>query len=360
MRLPIGFAVTVALLIAIAITVDAQGDPVCEVSPSSLELHAGPYPGPGVGTFTISNTGDSVLAGTITTNIAPPSSVDILPDPTYSIAPGGSQEFEIYVWGEDCVITFLLDLGTACGNYTVTVIYHDNPPIWIDIDSRVVLTASGVGGWAQCNFRLVNYGCDDDIVYLYLDDPAVGFSLSESQIYVPAQGSERASISYVAMGVDAVQTTLETSSGEITHLVGIVADCNENGFDDQQDIAAHPSLDWNDDGIIDSCQQSFGLSGSQIGDVERSRLHAAHPNPFNPQTTIAFDMPTQEAVSLRVYDVAGRLVTTLIDGEVYGNGRQETVWNGRDGSGRQVASGTYFYRLTAGNYTETKRMVLVK
>jgi len=84
------------------------------------------------------------------------------------------------------------------------------------------------------------------------------------------------------------------------------------------------------------------------------------PHPFNPRTTIAFDLRSEEAVRLRVYDVAGRLVRVLIDGEVYANGRNEAVWNGRDDTGRQLASGTYFYRLTAGSYTETKRMVLMK
>ena len=89
-------------------------------------------------------------------------------------------------------------------------------------------------------------------------------------------------------------------------------------------------------------------------------LHGAIPNPFNPQTTIAFDVPAQEAVRLHVYDVSGRLVRVLLNGETAHDGRNEVVWRGCDDSGRRVASGVYFYRLTAGPYTETKRMVLVK
>jgi len=90
------------------------------------------------------------------------------------------------------------------------------------------------------------------------------------------------------------------------------------------------------------------------------RLGDNYPNPFNPRTTIAFGLPEKETVSLHVYDVAGRLVRVLVDGEACPEGRQEAVWNGRNDRGRQMASGTYFYRLTAGNYSETKRMVLVK
>lgn len=89
-------------------------------------------------------------------------------------------------------------------------------------------------------------------------------------------------------------------------------------------------------------------------------LSPAFPNPFNAMTTIAFEIPKREAVSLRVFDLCGRLVRNLIAGETRGPGRHEFVWNGRDDAGRQVASGTYLYRLEAGEYTETKRMVLVK
>ena len=81
---------------------------------------------------------------------------------------------------------------------------------------------------------------------------------------------------------------------------------------------------------------------------------------FNPQTTIAFEIPSQQDVTLRVFDLSGRLVRNLIQGELRTPGRHEVVWNGRDDAGRQVASGTYFYRLEAGEFAETKRMVLVK
>jgi len=92
----------------------------------------------------------------------------------------------------------------------------------------------------------------------------------------------------------------------------------------------------------------------------KTHLFEAYPNPFNPQTTIAFDFPKRESVTLRVFDMSGRLVRSLITAELHTPGRHEVVWNGRDDAGRQVASGTYFYRLEAGSFSETKRMVLVK
>jgi flagellar hook assembly protein FlgD len=64
-------------------------------------------------------------------------------------------------------------------------------------------------------------------------------------------------------------------------------------------------------------------------------------------------------VTLTVYDVSGRLVTTLVD-ETRGPGVHEVSWDGRDAARRQVSSGVYFYRIDAGSFVETKRMVLLK
>jgi len=89
-------------------------------------------------------------------------------------------------------------------------------------------------------------------------------------------------------------------------------------------------------------------------------LSCNYPNPFNPQTTIAYDLPGEATVTLNVFDASGRLVRELVDGEVLTAGRYETMWNGRNDAGRQVASGVYFYCLEAGVYSETKRMVLLK
>ncbi|HER43686.1 MAG TPA: T9SS type A sorting domain-containing protein [Candidatus Eisenbacteria bacterium] len=88
-------------------------------------------------------------------------------------------------------------------------------------------------------------------------------------------------------------------------------------------------------------------------------LHQNYPNPFNPATTISFDLPRAARVRLCVYNVKGELVSTLIDGRME-RGRGEIVWNATDGRGRRVASGVYFYRLTAGDIVRTKKMVLLK
>jgi len=89
-------------------------------------------------------------------------------------------------------------------------------------------------------------------------------------------------------------------------------------------------------------------------------LHPACPNPFNPMTVIQYDLPRSVPVSLRVYDMSGRLVRTILSDEVVQAGRHDTVWNGQDEAGQAVAAGVYFFSLEAGPFFETRRMTLLK
>jgi hypothetical protein len=82
--------------------------------------------------------------------------------------------------------------------------------------------------------------------------------------------------------------------------------------------------------------------------------------PFNPQTVIAFEILAPATVSLRVFDVSGRLVRVLMGGEFVAEGRRQVIWSGRDESGQAVAAGVYFYRLDADGYSLTKSMALIK
>ncbi|HPF70594.1 MAG TPA: Ig-like domain-containing protein, partial [Candidatus Krumholzibacteria bacterium] len=83
------------------------------------------------------------------------------------------------------------------------------------------------------------------------------------------------------------------------------------------------------------------------------------PNPFNPQTTIRFALDRGGRVRLAVFDVRGRLVAKLVDGDLPA-GAHSVVWDGHDGRGAPVGSGVYLYRLESGGQAETRRMTLVK
>jgi len=93
-------------------------------------------------------------------------------------------------------------------------------------------------------------------------------------------------------------------------------------------------------------------------------LHQNYPNPFNPTTKIRFDIPSlvrrgAGVVVLKIYDLLGREVATLVN-EQLKPGTYEVEWPAPTGDGSSFASGVYFYTLTTNEFTETKRMVLIK
>ena len=82
-----------------------------------------------------------------------------------------------------------------------------------------------------------------------------------------------------------------------------------------------------------------------------------YPNPFNPSTTVIFDVPTSSNVMIKVYDILGREITTLVNQRLQ-SGRYQEVWNGKDKNSNSVSSGVYFVRMQAGNMVTTNKMIL--
>ena len=101
------------------------------------------------------------------------------------------------------------------------------------------------------------------------------------------------------------------------------------------------------------------LPGERIPTLARGRLHPAVPNPFNPTTTIRYELAFGGYTRLDVFDVAGRHVRTLAH-EFRSDGQHEATWDGRDDGGRLVASGVYLVRLRGNEFVETQRVALIK
>jgi hypothetical protein len=99
-------------------------------------------------------------------------------------------------------------------------------------------------------------------------------------------------------------------------------------------------------------------------EIENTELVGNFPNPFNPSTTINFSLSFGEGrgegfVIINVYNLRGQHVRTLVNG-MYSAGSHSVIWNGTDDSGRNVSSGIYFYRMTTGDYSSVRRMMLLK
>jgi hypothetical protein len=84
-------------------------------------------------------------------------------------------------------------------------------------------------------------------------------------------------------------------------------------------------------------------------------LNQNYPNPFNPSTTISFSIPKSEFVTLKVYNTAGKEVAMIVN-EILGAGNYKEVFN----APKDLTSGVYFYKITAGNFSDTKKFMLLK
>ena len=92
---------------------------------------------------------------------------------------------------------------------------------------------------------------------------------------------------------------------------------------------------------------------------EKFEVMQNYPNPFNPSTSITYSLPTSEAVTLNVYDVSGKQIAELVNNN-QNPGTYSVTWNGKNSSGENIASGIYFYELTAGSFKSVKKMIMLK
>ncbi|HUU29016.1 MAG TPA: PQQ-binding-like beta-propeller repeat protein [archaeon] len=106
-------------------------------------------------------------------------------------------------------------------------------------------------------------------------------------------------------------------------------------------------------------KKGASLSAAKL--ISKMQLLQNNPNPFNPSTTISYSVPegASERITLKVYNLRGRLVRTLVQ-DVREAGNYTVFWDGTDETGRRVSSGVYFYRIQAGEFVQTRKMVLVK
>jgi hypothetical protein len=161
---------------------------------------------------------------------------------------------------------------------------------------------------------------------------------------------------------------------ELVRLEGI-AFAHEAAFIDQ--VMIYSSLKYIGDGYVDDFRLHAWCGSEPVVTIGAEEIDPAvavpeigilpaacvlyqnYPNPFNPVTEIRYELPVDGLVSLEIYNTLGQKVATLVH-EHQKAGVQIALWNGSDLHGRAAASGIYFYRLVAGQYTETRKMVLLR
>ena len=114
------------------------------------------------------------------------------------------------------------------------------------------------------------------------------------------------------------------------------------------------TFDPNNDIVLKQASLTLGIGGNENTLPDKFELYQNFPNPFNPVTVIRYDIPNNAFVILKIYDITGKLVKTLVN-EIKVAGRYEETFNGVN-----LASGIYFYKIEAGNFTDEKKLVLIK
>lgn len=122
-----------------------------------------------------------------------------------------------------------------------------------------------------------------------------------------------------------------------------------------------PSVGLPDIGAFEAGMKGgqLSLEGSPSSTEKQFRLLGSHPNPFIHRTSIRYQIQETGMVSLKIYNISGQLVRTLVNG-FHSPGRHDAVWDGRDGNGRLVSSGLYYSRLESGGKSSFSRMTLIK
>lgn len=110
---------------------------------------------------------------------------------------------------------------------------------------------------------------------------------------------------------------------------------------------------------FDGANEYYDAVTVSLSASSQPELMQNNPNPFNPSTAIKFYIPENNIVSIKIYDMLGREITTLVNKSTDA-GYHIIYWNGKDDAGKEVSSGVYLYKLTAGNFSETKKMNLLK
>ena len=202
------------------------------------------------------------------------------------------------------------------------------------------ITATLAGGWPA--------------PALALWAPNTGVSGNVVQIQIDGSGFARGGTAELVLGVTTIPANSVYWAGKDRVLAEFDLTGAVNGFYDL--------VVFNPGGSCTVQAGAFEVTGAPTGAGDAPSqfvLRPNYPNPFNPTTTIRFDVASRSAVTLRVYDVSGALVRTLVEGD-RAAGSYTVDWDGRNDLGNPASSGVYFYRLTAGAFTDVRKMTLIK
>ncbi|MEN8007869.1 MAG: FlgD immunoglobulin-like domain containing protein [Candidatus Krumholzibacteriota bacterium] len=303
--------------------------------------------------------------GGVTVHVETPDSTLVLISTNALVAGAGSVDIFL-ANGETEAVFYVQALEGAAGN-TIAVVA--GAPTFSDGNQNVDMVAPGTAITLLADSMDVNV--DDDEFVIQIGAVSVdGTGIFETQ---PIRGGGAARTLTVYSSLESVALIETSSTSDDTATVTLdPGEFQTPGTVAGGGVAFNPVLGG--EVVVSASIPGFTTTAAGmptitvtgevvgVGDVVRlvNLLAQNYPNPFNPRTTIAFSLARSGPVTLKVYDIAGRVVRTFHAGEVLSPGAHEAVWAGRNDQGSGVAAGVYLYRLETPDYQAVKRMTLIK
>jgi subtilisin family serine protease len=319
---------------------------------------------------------------------------------TYILAKTENTEWERHIeedaWvaGAEWVDSIGADIISSSLGYSIGFTNGEPDYAWSDLDGNttivtigadiaasrgiLVVNSAGNDGWVALPANTLIGPCDGDSVLAVGAVDGAGVRGSFSSVGLTADGRIKPDVMAMGVGVRVAGTTTPTvygSSGGTSFSCPLAAGAaalilearpnasNQAIMDALRSTASQAGAPdrfygW---GIVDAAAAASVLPTAVRGTPSPAAivLHPAYPNPFNPTTTIEYEIASRAHVRLTVFDVTGARVATLVD-ETQLPGRKSVAWNARGDRGERLASGVYLYRLYAGGATRTRKMVLLK
>lgn len=253
-------------------------------------------------------------------------------------------------------------------------------------DVTGLMSVPNTGGWQTWTTLLSKqFNLTAGIHYLKFFVNSAGFNINKFDIYMPGttpsinfiypQGGEQfnagsvVEIKWNSLKVDNVNLGYSTNGGSFWSSI-------QSGVDAEFGVYRWkvPSINSSKCRLIITSQSSSSINDTSnslfsiettnyvegsINKPQSFSLEQNYPNPFNPTTTINYQIPNSSFVTIKIYDVLGKEINTLVNGQKF-RGEYSITWNGKDILGNDVPSGIYFYSIQAGEFAQIKKMVLLK
>ena len=141
----------------------------------------------------------------------------------------------------------------------------------------------------------------------------------------------------------------DISDSSVTCIIYLTVTDNDGNTDMSQVIVT---------GLLNDGGQQLGLSDAS-NTPDKFKLNQNYPNPFNPVTTLGYDLPENRLVNITIYDMLGNVINQLVN-EVQNSGYKSIQWDATNNQGQPVSAGAYLYTIEAGEFRQTKKMILLK